>query len=144
MSGKCEKCGEAPAVVHITEMMDGMVMERDLCEKCAEIRTFTETPPLHWTCHCGRAMEWKFDLADCGHEPANYVMAGEAEREVAVCSCGMHYVARFQVWKCEICGQTSLFPPRLGGGKGFLREYLYGPSHSAKVEIKGVKGGTQP
>ena len=138
MTTKCEKCNSRPATVFISEMMDGMILTRDLCEKCAEINSFPEIPPLSWTCRCGKTVKWQYEAADCGHGGAAYVLGGEQEQEVAVCECGIHYVARFPVWRCEICGKTSLFPPRLGGSKGFLRSYLYGSSHAAKVEIKGI------
>jgi len=139
MTQKCEKCFKKEAVVHIAEMMDGMILTRDLCEECANVRTMSEVPPLRWTCHCGDTVEWRYSIPNCGHSGGDYVMAGETEKEVAVCSCGVHFIARFSIWRCEICGQECLFPPKLGGSKGFLRDYIYGNCHSAKIEIKGVK-----
>jgi len=143
MSANCEKCGKKPAVVHIVDMMDGMSVNRDLCEDCANIKIATNIPPLQWNCQCGRKVEWRYGIPACGHGAGNYIAAGETEQEVAVCTCGIHYIAHFHIWKCEICGCTSLFPPRLGGGKGFLRDYLYGSAHCAKVEIKGIKDKAQ-
>ncbi|HHN46275.1 MAG TPA: hypothetical protein ENN09_02435 [Planctomycetes bacterium] len=143
MTKNCEKCGKKPACVHITEMMDGIMLERDLCEKCANVHTSPQVLPLAWKCHCGKSVQWRFKAPDCPHNPSNYVPAGEVEQEVAVCSCGMHFIARFTVWRCQMCGCTSLFPPRLGGEQGFLRDYIYGSTHTAKVEIKGVKGDAE-
>jgi len=45
MSSKmCDVCGEAPAVVHMTEIENNQVRELDVCQRCAKQRGYGERP----------------------------------------------------------------------------------------------------
>jgi len=139
MSALCERCGERPAVVSILETVEGVVLERSLCEECARIRRAPAVVPMRWRCRCGRELRWQAPMPDCGHGPEDYEFVGEERLEVLRCECGIAYTAKVRAWRCRACGKTSLFPPRMGGPRGFLRDYLYGSTHVAKVELEGKR-----
>lgn len=135
----CECCGEREAVVSIWEAVEGVVLERSLCEECARVKRLPPAIPMQWRCNCGRELHWDAPLPDCEHGPDEYEFVGEEKTEVARCECGVVFTARIKAWKCNVCGAKALFPPQMGGARGFLRDYLYGSTHMAKVELEGRK-----
>lgn len=139
MKTKCERCGKREASVVIWETVEGVVLERNLCEECARVKRLPPAIPMQWRCHCGKELHWDAPLPDCEHQPEDYESIGEQKLNVARCECGVVYTARANAWRCRVCGKTALFPPQMGGARGFLRDYLYGSTHMAKVELEGRK-----
>jgi protein arginine kinase activator len=44
----CERCGVAPAVVHVTHVVNGQKTERRLCENCAKTEGVLPSMALNW------------------------------------------------------------------------------------------------
>lgn len=139
MSRLCEQCGKREAAVSIVETVEGVVLERSLCEECARVKRLPPVIPMEWKCQCGRELKWEAPLPDCGHAPDDYEYLGEQKLEAARCECGIVYTATIEAWQCSICGRTALFPPQMGGARGFLRDYIYGSTRMARVELEGRK-----
>lgn len=137
MSELCERCGKRPIGVSILESLDGVLWERNLCDECAGVKRLPPVLPMEWQCACGRQLRWEAPLPDCPHGAEGYELAGEERVEAVRCECGVRFTARITAWQCRVCGRKAIFPPQMGGPKGFLRSYLYGSTHMAKVELEG-------
>ena len=138
---KCERCNENRATVHWTEFMEGLVLDRHLCERCQSEElpgAFPIQNELRFQCRCGETLAWHFPYKKCGHAPANYSKHGRSEIEISTCKCGVRFVAVAPTWVCDVCGAESIVQPRETGERGYLHDHIYGQREGIEISIRGI------
>jgi protein-arginine kinase activator protein McsA len=138
---KCERCNKNRATVHWTEFMEGVILDRHLCESCQSEELPDSLPvqnELRFQCRCGETLVWQFPHRNCGHPPGGFTKKGRSEIEVSTCSCGVKFVAVAPRWVCGACGAESIVPPKETGERGYLHDHIYGTREEVEVSIRGI------
>ena len=138
---KCDRCGERRATVHWTESLEGMILERHLCEVCQAEElpgTFASQNELRFQCRCGETLAWQFPHRSCNHPAGSYAKKGRTEIEISTCKCGVKFVAVAPKWVCKVCGAESVVPPRETGQRGYLHDHIYGAREGIEIAIRGI------
>jgi len=138
----CERCGEREATYHLTESLEGLILERHMCDECRADESQGGPPgPNEFRIQCPRCSKsvlWSFPHGGCGHSADSYVERGRSEMEISTCGCGMRFVAVAPRWRCDLCGAESILRPREAGARGYLRDHIYGTQEVADIEIRGI------
>jgi protein arginine kinase activator len=122
MAERCDSCGEADAVVNLTQIVSDGMSTQHLCEKCAAEKGLEtgEVPP---------SFPLTDFLAQMGDEPG----PGPAEAEATTCQfCGLSFSAFRDTGRlgCPHCYAT--FEGHL---RGLLRRIHGGTQHIGKVYL---------
>jgi len=139
MPATCDRCRDARATVHWTEIIAGSVLERHLCDACREEELAGMSPVenvLRFECRCGEVMKWRFPHGACGHPADAYEIRDGEVIEIGQCGCGARYVVEDPRWTCRICGAISIVPPRDTGGRGLLHDHIHGEREAVEIRIR--------
>ena len=141
----CERCGEREATFHVTETLEGLILERHLCEECCSGEPAGGLPAeprqnaFRIQCpRCGKYVVWRFPHGGCGHPADACEEAGPAEIDISTCGCGMRFVAVAPSWRCGVCGARSILRPRESGVRGYLLDHIYQGQEAGQIEIRAI------
>ena len=137
----CERCGINEATLHMTDIIEGSVFERHLCEGCRREELPFELPSendLRFHCRCGRVVCWQIPRGVCEHGAASYEESGRTEVEIATCECGIRFLAVASRWRCRICGAEAVVHPRETGARGYVYDHIYGSVEGEEIQIRGI------
>ena len=135
----CDRCRDRRATVHWTEIIEGSVLERHLCEECRHEELADQIPvenELRFECRCGEIVQWRFPHGACGHPSEAYELDDGEDIEIGICSCGARYVMDDPRWICRVCGAVSIVPPRDSGERGFLYNHIHGEREATQIRIR--------
>ena len=139
MTATCDRCRDSRATVHWTEILEGVVLERHLCERCREEELAGQTPvenEIRFECRCGETVRWRFPHGACGHPSEEYQLDDGEDIEIGACSCGARYVMDDPRWTCRVCGAVSVVPARDAGELGFLHDHIHGEREATQIRIR--------
>ena len=137
----CDSCRKGEATVHWTEIIEGSVLERHLCEECRTGELPYGLPfgsELRFHCRCGRTVQWRIPREACEHGAAAYDHAGRAQVDISTCECGIRFVAVAARWRCRVCGAEAVVQPREAGARGYVYDHIYGPPGGEEIQIRGI------
>ncbi|MBX5465215.1 MAG: UvrB/UvrC motif-containing protein, partial [Clostridia bacterium] len=132
----CQRCGERPATVHVTRIVNGVKTEIHLCPACAESSEMALFAPSPFSIHNL--------LGGLLHPQPE---AGRAQAELRCPTCGTTYeeFARTSFLGCETC--YTAFAPQL---EPLLRRIQGADRHRGKRPVapgrreQAAAGGTAP
>ncbi len=137
----CDSCKKNGATVHWTEIMEGSVFERHLCDECRSDELPFVLPSeseLRFHCRCGKTVRWRIPRGVCEHGAAAYRRIGRSEIEISTCECGIRFLAVASRWRCSFCGAEALVQPREVGPRGYGYDHIYGSPGGEEIEIRGI------
>ncbi len=137
----CERCKVNQATLHLTDIIEGSVFERHLCEECRSEELPFDLPSdseLHFHCRCGRVIRWRIPRDVCEHGTACYERSGRAEVEIATCECGIKFLAVASQWRCSVCGAEAVVHPREAGVRGYVHDHINRSMEGEEIQIRGI------
>ena len=137
----CDGCKKNEATLHWTEIIEGSVLERHLCEECRSEELPFDLPSeseLRFHCRCGSVVRWRIPRGVCEHGAASYERIGRAEVEIATCECGIKFLAVASRWRCCVCGAEAVVQPREVGPRGYVYDHIYGSLEGEEIQIRGI------
>jgi len=142
MHSTCDRCRDHLAIVHWTEIIEGSVLERHLCEECRRAELGGLGPAeneIQFECRCGEVITWRFPRGSCGHPAEGYERCDDENTEsieIGRCSCGARYVLDDPRWTCRVCGAVSIVQPRDTGERGVLHDHIHGGRGAMQIRIR--------
>ncbi len=137
----CDGCKTREPTLHWTEMIEGAVFERHLCDDCRSEELPFDLPAeseLRFHCRCGRTVRWRIPRGVCEHGAGMYVRTGRAEIEISTCECGIKVLAVASRWCCHVCGAEAYVQPREIGPRAYVYDHIYGSPSGEEIQIRGI------
>lgn len=105
---RCEECGQRPASVHITKIVNNEKSERHLCDECARVYQEGLNVMGGLGIDPGFSLH-KFLASLLSHEPGHHIGPGRMVEKAALCpGCGLTYDQFKETGRlgCEACYQS--------------------------------------